>query len=106
MVLAPAPSATWLAWACSISSPPTPTRPRALNRHFRQLFLLMELFHRYGFNPWVFDRLFGRGARGQPLLDRLIRVCFGAAPPGTMLDPLELGALLFSRPMNHREQIG
>lgn len=80
--------------------------PRALDRHFRQLFLLMELSHRYGFNPWVFDRLFGRGAGGQPLLDRLIRVCFGAAPPRTMLDPLELGALLFSRPVNQREQIG
>jgi geranylgeranyl reductase family protein len=80
--------------------------PRALDRHFRQLFLLMELSHRYGFNAWVFDRLFGRGVDGQRLLDRLIRVCFGAAPPRTMLAPLELGALLLSRPMNHREKIG
>ena len=80
--------------------------PRALNRHFRQLFLLMELCHRYGFNPWVFDRLFGRGARGQPLLDRLIRVCFGAAPPLTMLDPFELGALVLSRPAHHPQQLG
>lgn len=30
----------------------------------------------------------------------------GGAPPRTMLDPLELGALLFSRPVNHRERIG
>jgi len=72
--------------------------PRALNRRFGQLFLLMELSRRYGFNPWVFDRLFGRGERGQRLVDRLIRVCFGAAPPLTMLDPLALGALLLSRP--------
>lgn len=79
--------------------------PRALDRHFRQLFQLMELSHRYGFNPWVFDRLFGRGARGQPLLDRLIRVCFGAAPPLSLLDPLELGALLLARPTNPPRQI-
>ena len=80
--------------------------PRALDRHFRHLFVLMELSHRYGFNPWVFDRLFGRGARGQRLLDQLIRVCFGAAPPLTLLDPLGLGALLLSRPANPPQRIG
>jgi len=66
----------------------------------------MELFQRYGFNPSVFDRQFGRGARGQPLLDRLIRVCFGAAQLLTMLDPFELGALLLSRPANQPQRIG
>jgi hypothetical protein len=28
----------------------------------------------------------------------LIQVCFGAAPPGRVLAPLELGRLLMSRP--------
>ncbi len=71
---------------------------RDLNRHFRSLFLLMEAAHRWGFNAPVFDRLFGRGVRGQALVDRLIRVCFGAAPPRQMLVPHQLVALLLDRP--------
>jgi flavin-dependent dehydrogenase len=72
--------------------------PRALDRRFRALFLLMAAAQRYAFNPWVFDRLFGRGPAGQRLVDTLIQVCFGAAPPGRVLAPLELGRLLMSRP--------
>jgi geranylgeranyl reductase family protein len=72
--------------------------PRMLNQRFRTLFLLMAAAQRYALNPWVFDRLFGRGARGQVLVDRLIQVCFGAAPPANLVAPLELGRLLLSRP--------
>lgn len=72
--------------------------PRALNRRFRGLFLLMAAAQRYAFNPWVFDRLFGRAERGQRFVDTLIEVCFGAAPPRRVLAPLELTRLLLSRP--------
>lgn len=72
--------------------------PSALNRHFRALFRLMELAQRYACNPWVFDRLFGRGDSGQPLVDSLIQVCFGAAPPSRVLEPFELLRLILSRP--------
>jgi geranylgeranyl reductase family protein len=72
--------------------------PQALDQRFRGLFLLMAAAQRCAFNPWVFDRLFGRGARGQRLVDTLIQVCFGAAPPRRVLAPLELGRLLMSRP--------
>jgi flavin-dependent dehydrogenase len=71
---------------------------RSLRRRFGALFLLMELAQRYAFNPWVFDRLFGRGAEGQVLVDTLIQVCFGAAPPSRVLAPVELIRLLSSRP--------
>jgi flavin-dependent dehydrogenase len=71
---------------------------RSLRRRFGALFLLMELAQRYAFNPWVFDRLFGRGADGQHLVDTLIQVCFGAAPPSRVLAPLELIRLAGSRP--------
>jgi hypothetical protein len=73
---------------------------RTLNRRFRPLFLLMQFAQRYGCNPWVFDRLFGRGERGQELVDTLIQVCFGAAPPARLLQPLELVRLLLSRPVS------
>jgi len=73
---------------------------RALNQRFRPLFLLMQFGQRYGCNPWVFDRLFGRGERGQALVDTLIQVCFGAAPPARLLQPLALARLLLSRPMS------
>jgi geranylgeranyl reductase family protein len=72
--------------------------PRALNQQFRNLFVLMELMQRHVFNAWVFDRLFGRGEQGQQLVDRLIQVCFGAAPPWTLLHPWQLSRLLLSRP--------
>ncbi len=71
---------------------------RDLRRRFRALFLLMRFAQRYAFNPWVFDRLFGRGADGQHLVDRLIQVCFGAAPPQRVLAPVELIRLLSARP--------
>ncbi|MFE8032511.1 lycopene cyclase family protein [Thiohalocapsa marina] len=71
--------------------------PRALNRRFRSLFLVMATAHRYGFNPWVFNRLFGGGERGQPLVDTLVRVCFGAAPPLSLLHPIPIARLLWSR---------
>jgi menaquinone-9 beta-reductase len=72
--------------------------PRALDRHFRALFLLMLAAQRWAFNPFVLDRLFGRGAAGQDMVDRLIAVCFGAAPPRRMLAPLGLLRLLLARP--------
>ncbi|MFP4076791.1 MAG: NAD(P)/FAD-dependent oxidoreductase [Halochromatium sp.] len=71
---------------------------RDLRGRFRALFLLMRLAQRYAFTPWVFDRLFGRGAQGQTLVDTLIQVCFGAAPPQRVLAPIELIRLLGSRP--------
>jgi geranylgeranyl reductase family protein len=72
--------------------------PRALDRRFRALFLLMAAMRRHAFNPWVFDRLFGRGRNGQQLVDTLVQVCFGAAPPARMLDPLALMRLVLSSP--------
>lgn len=72
--------------------------PRALRARFRSLFLLMQAAQRYAFNPWVFDRLFGRGAEGQAFVDALIQVCFGAAAPSRVLAPLELLRLLTARP--------
>jgi len=72
--------------------------PRALNRRFRGLFRVMTAAQRYGANPWVFDRLFGRGRHGQDLVDRLVQVCFGAAPPTRLLAPAALAPLLLSRP--------
>ena len=71
---------------------------RDLRRRFRALFLLMRLAQRHALTPWVFDRLFGRGAQGQRLVDILIQVCFGAAPPQRVLAPVELIRLLTSRP--------
>jgi geranylgeranyl reductase family protein len=71
---------------------------RALSRRFRALFALMQLAQRHASTPWVFDRLFGRGVRGQRLVDRLVQVCFGAAPPHRLLDPVELLRLALSRP--------
>ena len=71
---------------------------RALKRRFRPLFLLMQFGQRHTLNPWVFDRLFGRGAQGQHLVDTLIQVCFGAAPPARVLHPGELLRLLIARP--------
>jgi hypothetical protein len=65
---------------------------------------VMQLAQRHAFNPWVFDRLFGRGASGQRLLDRLIQACFGAAPPHRLLDPIELLRLALSRPIPARMQ--
>ena len=70
---------------------------RSLRQRFGALFLLMRFGQRYAFSPWVFDRLFGRGREGQRLLDTLIQVCFGAAPPQRVLAPLELIRLLNSR---------
>jgi len=72
--------------------------PRALRRRFRGLFLAMTLIQRYAAKPWIFDRLFGRGEHGQDLVDRLIQVCFGAAPPRRLVAPLALGRLLLSGP--------
>ncbi|NBC13665.1 MAG: geranylgeranyl reductase family protein [Gammaproteobacteria bacterium] len=72
--------------------------PRALNRRFRKLFRVMTAVQRYGTSPWVLDRMFGRGRQGQPLLDRLVQVCFGAAAPTRLLAPAALGRLLLSRP--------
>ncbi|MBK1620369.1 hypothetical protein CKO42_18375 [Lamprobacter modestohalophilus] len=72
---------------------------RSLRQRFGALFVLMELAQRYAFTPWVFDRLFGRGADGQQLVDTLIQVCFGAAPPSRVLAPLELIRLISSRPV-------
>ncbi len=71
---------------------------RSLKQRFGALFLLMALAQSHAFNPWVFDRLFGRGADGQRLVDTLIQVCFGAAPPLRVLAPIELIRLLLSRP--------
>ncbi len=71
---------------------------RALNTRFRPLFQTMVTAQRWGANPWVFDRLFGRGDAGQALVDRLVAVCFGAAPPTQLLQPLALAGLLLSRP--------
>ncbi|WP_462321645.1 NAD(P)/FAD-dependent oxidoreductase [Halochromatium sp.] len=71
---------------------------RSLKQRFGSLFLLMALAQRHAFNPWVFNRLFGRGADGQRLVDTLIQVCFGAAPPSRVLAPVELIRLLLSRP--------
>jgi geranylgeranyl reductase family protein len=68
--------------------------PQALRARFRALFLLMRAAQRYAFNPWVFNRLFGRGAQGQALVDALIQVCFGAAPPTRVLAPGPLLRLL------------
>jgi hypothetical protein len=70
-----------------------------LNTRFRNLFLLMQIAQRYAFKPWVFDRLFGRGAQGQAFLDVLIQVCFGAAPPSRLLAPMPLLRLLTSSPV-------
>lgn len=70
----------------------------SLRERFRSLFLLMQLAQRHAFTPWVFDRLFGRGAQGQRLVDTLIQVCFGAAPPRRVLAPVEWLRLLTSRP--------
>jgi len=72
---------------------------RSLRRRFFVLFLLMRFGQRYAFNPWVFDRLFGRGPEGQHLVDTLIQVCFGAAPPRRVLAPAELFRLLSSGPV-------
>jgi geranylgeranyl reductase family protein len=72
--------------------------PKALNRRFRWLFRVMTAMQRYGTSPWVLDRLFGRGRRGQPLVDRLVQVCFGAAAPTRLLAPAALAGLLLSRP--------
>ena len=72
--------------------------PKALHQRFRGLFRVMTVVQRYGTSPWVLDRLFGRGRQGQPLLDRLVQVCFGAAPPTRLLAPAALGGLLLSRP--------
>jgi geranylgeranyl reductase family protein len=72
---------------------------RALWQRFGALFVLMQFGQRYAFNPWVFDRLFGRGEAGQRLVDTLIQVCFGAAPPARVLAPLELIRLLSARPL-------
>jgi geranylgeranyl reductase family protein len=71
---------------------------RRLHQRFFSLFALMRFAQRYAFNPWVFDRLFGRGPAGQALVDNLIQVCFGAAPPGRVLAPVELLRLLVARP--------
>ncbi|MEA3641407.1 MAG: geranylgeranyl reductase family protein [Lamprobacter sp.] len=71
---------------------------RSLWQRFGPLFVLMAFGQRYAFNPWVFDRLFGRGEDGQPFVDTLIQVCFGAAPPARVLSPLELIRLVTSRP--------
>lgn len=79
---------------------------RRLRQRFGSLFLLMDLAQRYAFNPWVFDRLFGRGAEGQQLVDTLIQVCFGAAPPARALAPIELIRLLLSRPEAGRASSG
>ncbi|NBC47906.1 MAG: FAD-dependent oxidoreductase [Gammaproteobacteria bacterium] len=70
----------------------------ALDQRFRPLFRLMQFAQRYAFNPWVFDRLFGRGEQGQALVDTLIQICFGAAPPRRILQPVELIRLLLSKP--------
>jgi flavin-dependent dehydrogenase len=72
--------------------------PRALQRRFRGLFLSMWALQHHGTNPWVLNRLFGRGPAGQALVDRLIRVCFSAAPPRRLLAPLALARLMLSRP--------
>lgn len=70
---------------------------KTLNQRFRGLFRVMTLLQRYGTNPWVLDRLFGRGRQGQPLVDRLVQVCFGAAPPMRLLAPTALAGLLLGR---------
>ncbi|WP_200345388.1 NAD(P)/FAD-dependent oxidoreductase [Halochromatium glycolicum] len=75
---------------------------QALDRRFGPLFRLMQFAQRYAFNPWVFDRLFGRGEQGQALVDTLIQVCFGAAPPRRILQPAELARLVLSKPALER----
>ncbi|NDJ51600.1 MAG: geranylgeranyl reductase family protein [Chloroflexi bacterium] len=71
--------------------------PQALNAHFRQLFLMMAFARRYAFNERMFNRIFGRGAAGQQVIDTLIQICFGAANPLIMANPLLLGNLMLAR---------
>jgi hypothetical protein len=52
--------------------------------------LLVALAQRHASTPRVIHRLLGRGKRGQPLLDRLIRVRVGAATPLSLLEPVAL----------------